>query len=130
MALEALLVAVLIWVAAMTLAGETGSGLIAGSADAGRGSAPLSVVPSAPGASVTLSANTSEAGTWIQLICRHSGSVVLARWTSIATNHRATFSLADNSSSDASLSCTAQDGYFSANCRWRVLAETTFTVAR
>jgi hypothetical protein len=128
-ALESLLVAVLVWVAAMTLAGATGAGVV-GLADAGPASVSITAAETHGGRSLTVTADPGDPGMWIHLSCVQAGSVVLAQWAAIGKNHTASFPL-DRSHGWAAgaAACSAEEGYFSANGRWRVVATTTVTTS-
>jgi hypothetical protein len=129
-ALEALLVAVLVWIAAMTLAGATGAGGVVGLADAGPASVSLAAGETHGGRSLTVTADPGDPGMWVHLSCTQAGTVVLGQWAAIGADHAASFSL-DRSPGWAAgaATCTAEEGYFSANGRWRVVATTTVTTS-
>ena len=130
-ALEALLVAVLVWVAAMTLAGisENGDG-ITGAANAGRQAANLTVPDGVFGGTTEALANPGGDGTWIHATCLQAGQVAMSQWARVdATNH-ATLTLGPTSTwTRGGASCTAEQGYFAGNGRWRVQDSATFSVA-
>jgi hypothetical protein len=128
-ALESLLVAVLVWVAAMTLAGATGAGVV-GLADAGPATVSLAAVETHGGRSLTVTADPGDPGMWVHLSCAQTGTVVLGRWAAIGANHAVSFPL-DRSGGwvAGSAMCTAEEGYFSSNGRWRVVATTTVTTS-
>jgi hypothetical protein len=128
-ALEALLVAILVWVAAMTLAGATGADGIAGGANAGRTVASLDVVASGPGGAVTIAARPGDDGMWVHLSCHAADGVVVTQWAPVAADHRAAFDVdPSDPMTRRALACSAEEGYFSENGRWRVLASTGFTI--
>jgi len=128
-ALEALLIAVIVWIAAMTLAGATQSDGIAGSANAGKANPSLTVTGGRLGGTAVVRADPGEDGMWVHATCLQGSAVVLASWTRIDATHLARVALPRSTAwSSGSASCTAEEGYFSSNGRWRVLAATTFTV--
>jgi hypothetical protein len=130
-ALEALLVALLVWVAAMTLAGvsENGGG-IAGAANAGRQTANLTVPDGVFGGTTDALANPGGDGTWVHATCMQGGQVAMTQWVRVdATNH-ATLVLGPTPTwTSGGASCSAEEGYFAGNGRWRVQDTTTFSVA-
>ncbi len=128
-ALEAFLIATIVWIAAMTLAGATQSGGIVGAVTAGKANPSMSVAGAQFGGTAIVTADPGEIGMWVHATCVQSKAVVLAAWVRIDSAHRAAVPL--NSSAawrSGGADCTAEEGYFSANGRWRVLASTTFTV--
>lgn len=129
-ALEALLVAAIAWVAAMTFAGATQSeGGVTGAANAGRGSASLAVPDVALGGSTVATAAPGEAGMWVHATCVRSASRTAGQWARIGAGHTATLSFGRNAAwSSGGATCTAEEGYFATNGRWRVVATTTFSV--
>jgi hypothetical protein len=128
-ALEALLVAVIVWVAAMTMAGATQNGGIVGAAQAGQEAASLTVAGARLGGTAVFTAHPGDEGMWVHATCAQSTTTVLNQWVRVDATHRATVSLAPSASWSAGpAACTAEEGYFSSNGRWRVIAATTFTV--
>ena len=129
--LEAMLVAVLVWVAAMSLAGisENGGGL-AGAATAARQAAELTVPDGVFGGTTVAHATPGGDGTWVHATCVQAGRVALSEWARVdATNH-ATLTLGPTATwTGGGASCTAEQGYFAGNGRWRVQDSTTFSVA-
>ena len=129
-ALEALLVAVIVWVAAMTLAGATQNGGIIGAAQAGNKSASLTVAGAKLGGTAVFTANPGDEGMWVHATCNQSSANVLSEWIRVDVAHLATLNLMPSWRwSSGAAACTAEEGYFSSNGRWRVLATTTFIVA-
>jgi hypothetical protein len=129
-ALEALLVAVLVWVAAMTLAGATQNGGIVGAAEAGQDPASLTTGDARLGGTVVFTAHPGDAGMWVHATCAQSAANVLNQWVRVDATHRASLSLAPSALwSPGAAACTAEEGYFSSNGRWRVIAATAFSVA-
>jgi len=130
-ALEALLVAVIVWIAAMTLAGATQSDNgIAGAANAGRGGANLTVPDGVFGGTTVAHANPGGAGTWVHATCMQGGAVAMVQWVRVDANNQATLTLGPTPSwSSGAATCTAEEGYFGSNSRWRVQDTTTFSVA-
>ena len=130
-ALEALLVAVLVWIAAMTLAGATQSDSgIAGAANAGRVSANLTVPDGVFGGTTVAHANPGGPGTWVHATCMRGGAVAMVQWVRVDADNHATLVLGPTPSwLSGGASCTAEEGYFGSNSRWRVQDTATFTVA-
>ena len=128
-ALEALLVAVIVWVAAMTLAGATQNGGIVGAAEAGDNSASLTVSGADLGGSAVFTAHPGDEGMWVHATCVQTATPVLSAWVRVDAAHQATLSLARSARwSSGGAACVAEEGYFSTNGRWRVLVATTFDV--
>jgi hypothetical protein len=128
-ALEALLVAVIVWVAAMTLAGATQNAGIVGAAAAGDNSASLTVSGADLGGSAVFTAHPGDEGMWVHATCVQAATPVLSAWVRVGVAHQATLPLARSARwSSGSAPCVAEEGYFSTNGRWRVLVSTTFTV--
>ena len=130
-ALEALLVAALVWVATMTLAGISGSGGgLTGEANAGRQSANLTVPDGVFGGTSVAHANPGGDGTWVHATCMQAGQIALTSWVRVdATNH-ATLTLGPTPTwTSGGASCSAEEGYFASNGRWRVQDTATFSVA-
>lgn len=128
-ALEALLIAAIVWVATMALAGATQSDGLAGSAHAGRTTASITIAAAGRGHPVVATVTPSDAGMWVHATCSQAGSTVSSVWARVDAHGRASFDLGRSdrwSSGDAS--CVGEEGYFSANGRWRVLASTNFAV--
>jgi hypothetical protein len=125
-ALEALLVALIVWVTTMALAGATQSGALIGAATAAGGPGALAVTTGADGGvAVTVPAGQAAAGAWVHIACKHGPSVVTAQWSRIDRDGQATTRLAPAS---RPATCVAEQGYFSANGKFRVIAATGFTV--
>ena len=128
-ALEALLIAAIVWIATMTLAGATQSGGFIGSADAGREAASVSVSGARFGGTTVALASPGGPGTWVHATCLQATAVVISAWVRIDATHHAVIPLARSSTwQGGGAACTAEEGYFSSNGRWRVLAATSFTV--
>src|SRR5882762_4072590 len=91
-ALEALLIAVIVWIAAMTLAGATQNGGIIGTTNA---EIPVSLTVSTAllGGSAVVTAEPGDDGMWIRATCVRSSTAVLSQWIRIA-KHRAVVDLA------------------------------------
>lgn len=125
-ALEALLVALIVWVATMALAGATQSGGLIGSATAGRSPAALAISTAAGGiVTVAVPGDQAAAGAWVHIACQGSSTVPTAQWSRIGPDHRAHAAL---NLAGGPADCFAEQGYFSANGKWRVIAATGFTV--
>jgi hypothetical protein len=130
-ALEAVLVALLVWVAAMTLAGvsENGGGL-AGAANAGQQTANLTVPDGVFAGTTDAHANPGGDGTWVHATCLQAGQVALTQWVRVEATDYATLTLGPTPTwTSGGASCTAEEGYFASNGRWRVQDTTTFIVA-
>jgi hypothetical protein len=128
-ALEALLVAVIVWVAAMTLAGATQNGGLVGAAAAGDNSASLTVAGAGLGGSAVFTAHPGDEGMWVHATCVQASSTVLSAWVRIDASHRATLPIARSTHwSSGGATCVAEEGYFSTNGRWRVIVSTSFAV--
>jgi hypothetical protein len=128
-ALEALLVAMIVWVATMALAGATQNGGIVGAAAAGDSSASLTVAGAELGGTAVFTAHPGDEGMWVHATCIQASSTVLSAWVRIDALHHATLPLVRStrwSSGDAT--CVAEEGYFSTNGRWRVIVSTAFTL--
>jgi hypothetical protein len=122
-ALEAVLIAMLVWIAAMTLAGAQGGSGLVGAADAGRSAPTVSVTTTDDGLAVLVAPLATD-DMWVHLSCRAPDGSPDSRWAALDERGRATFVGAPAWGSDTN--CGAETGYFSANGRWRVLATTTF----
>lgn len=129
-ALEALMVAAVVWVAAMTLAGATQAGDgIAGAANAGRESASVSIPDTRLGTTVVATVRPGAAGSWVHVSCTRDAATVLSQWVAVDAAREATLVFARSDRWAAgSASCTGEEGYFQANGRWRVMAVTRFAV--
>jgi hypothetical protein len=126
-ALEALLVAILVWIAAMTLAGAGESNGLVGAAHAGADAATVSVKPAVHGQQAFVTTTHAADAGWVHLGCSQGDAMVLSRWARLDKNGRAAVRLdgmANWTSGDAS--CIAEIGYFSPNGRWRVDAASSF----
>ena len=130
-ALEALLVATLVWIAAMTLAGINESdGGITGAANAGRAGANLTVPDGVFGGTTVALANPGGAGTWVHATCTQGRLTVLAQWARVDSTNHATLQLGPTPVwSSGGASCSAEEGYFASNGRWRVQDTASFSAA-
>lgn len=122
-ALEALLVAVIIWMATMALAGASQADGMIGSATAGDAPGAVAVEAAASDGRVILTVGRG-AGSWAHVSCRRGTAAAESQWVRIDEAGRAVVQLARSGTA----SCVAEHGYFSANGKWRVLAATTFTI--
>ena len=129
-ALEAVLVTMLVWLAAMTLAGMSPSGGgIAGTADAGRAAASLTIPDGSFGRTTVAEVVRADADSWIHATCTQGGSTVLTQWARLDDHGQATLQLGPTSTwSAGAADCAAEAGWFATNGRWRVEATTTFSV--
>ena len=128
-ALEALLIAGLVWIVAMTLAGAGQSNAIVGAAQAGLDTATVSVV-SAHGKPAVVSTTKAPDGAWVHLSCSRDEVVLVSRWARLDAHGRATVSLTPPAAWTASnLTCSAEIGDFSPGGHWRLAGTTTFRPA-
>ena len=127
-ALEALLVAMIIWVTTMALAGATQVDGLIGSATAGGAAGTLAVDARSTTGGVLVTSDPATGGAWVHVACRSGVASVTAsasQWSRIGGDRRVSIGLAAVA---RPMTCVAEQGYFSANGKWRVLAATTFTV--
>ena len=129
-ALEALLIALLVWFATMALAGAGPSGGLIGSAQAGRDPASLTVAGGRFGGTTVATMSPGAAGTWIHATCSQAGVVVQSEWVRPDAAQQARLSLgpAPRWTSGAA-TCVAESGTFTAAGRWWIQASSTFSVA-
>ena len=129
-ALEALLVAGLVWIAAMALAGINQSdGGLTGSANAGRAGATITAADGTFGGTVRVQVSPGGERSWVHATCLQGDAVVLSQWAHVDAKNQATLSLAASAAwRSGGATCTAETGWFASNGRWRVQATTTFTV--
>jgi hypothetical protein len=128
-ALEALLVAAIVWIATMTLAGATQADGLVGSASAGDASVSLSIADARLGGSTVVTANPGDEGMWVHATCSQAAGGVWSQWSRIDRAHHAVLTFAPTAHWTAgSAACSAEEGYFSANGRWRVVATASFNV--
>jgi hypothetical protein len=129
-ALEALLIAILVWFAAMTLAGAgpTGGGLV-GTAQAGRDPATLTVGEATFGKPVVVSVRPTPAIAWIHVACSRESVVVLSEWVRTGATGKASVKLGPRPGwTGGDATCVAEAGIFTTAGRWRAQASTTFEV--
>jgi hypothetical protein len=113
----------------MTLAGATQGGGIIGSAAADQGSPSLTVAGASLGGTAVVTAHPGDEGMWVHATCAQSSTTVLSSWLRVDSTRRATLPLPRSTRwSSGAAACVAEEGYFSANGRWRVLVSTTFIV--
>ena len=128
-ALEALLVAIIVWVTTMALAGASQADGLIGSATAGGPVRGLSVARDPSSGGTVVSVDPTATADWLHVSCRGSVSrgapTVGAQWIRIGSDHRVSVAFPSVTRPAA---CVAEQGYFSANGKWRVLATTTFTI--
>ena len=128
-ALEALLVAAIIWIATMTLAGATQVDGLVGAAKAGPAELSVAVADARLGGTAVVTATPGEEGMWIHAVCSVAATPIWSQWSRIDRAHHAVLSFEPTAHwSAGSATCSAEEGYFSANGRWRVLATAAFTV--
>src|SRR5258706_2469501 len=113
-AIEALLVAVIVWIATMTLAGATqGDNGFAGTANAGRGQANLTVADGVFAGTTVAHANPGGDGTWVKATCMQSGTVAMVQWVRVDASNNATLQLGPTPSwTSGAATCSAEEGYF------------------
>ena len=131
-ALEALLVAGLVWIAAMALAGLSPSdGGLTGAANAGRAGASITVADSTLGGRTVARVSPGVERAWVHAGCVQEGATVFSQWVRVDAKNRAVLTFTRTSAwRGRTAGCTAETGWFAANGRWRVQASTTFTVTR
>ena len=123
-ALEAVLVAMLVWMATMALAGATQSGGLVGEAAAGHGVAALTVDTSRAGSiAVTVPAAQSGDAPWVHVSCHSGATEVASGWQRFGTSRGVTVAI---TSPVRPADCVAEQGYFTTKGKWRVIASTTF----
>ena len=128
-ALEALLVAAIVWIATMTLAGAMQADGLVGSANAGP-VATLTITDARLGGSAVVTATPGDEGMWVHAACTQGASSVSNQWSRIDAAQRAVLTFESTSRwTSGGAACTAEEGYFSANGRWRVVVSRTFMVA-
>jgi hypothetical protein len=129
-ALEALLVATLVWIAAMTLAAfSQGDAGLTGSANAGRAVPSLEVADGRYGTMTIATARPVADGTWVHATCLQGTTVVLSQWAHVDSSGHASFQLGPTATwTSGAASCSAEQGWFSPNGRWRVQTTATFRV--
>ena len=130
-ALEALLVAGLVWIAAMAMAGMSQSdGGITGSANAGRADARVTVAGGRLGGTSVVRVTPGGDRAWVHATCVRGDVTVLSQWARVDAKNRATLSFRSSPTwTNGAATCTAETGWFATNGRWRVQAATTFSVA-
>ncbi len=129
-ALEALLVALLAWIGAMTLAGAGQSNGIVGSVDAGRGASTIAIRPASLGRTSVVTVDGAPDGGWVHVTCSQGGQAVFSAWAALDRQGRAKLDLGPTAAWTAGgAECTAEVGWFAPNGRWRVDAVTPFEAA-
>jgi hypothetical protein len=83
------------------------------------------------GGLTTATANPGDDGTWVFAECQQNDVAVYRQYVKVDTaTHQATLTLGPTPSwTGGDASCFAEEGYWSRNNRWRVLASTTFEVS-
>ena len=128
---EALVVALIIATVLVVLSplyrpAETLSGTSA--VDAG-GRGQITVPDGVFGGTTTATLNPGGSGTWAYAACSQNDTLVYAQYV-MASGTTATFTLGPTPSwTSGPADCTAQEGYWGSNGRWRVIASTTFSAA-
>jgi hypothetical protein len=127
--LEALLVALLAWIAAMSLAGAGQSNGFVGSAQAGRDPVAVTVRPASFGKVSLVSVERPPADAWVHLTCSQQEQVVFSSWAPLDRHGRVKVRLGPAVSwTGGGAACAAEVGWFSPTGRWRVEAVTPFSV--
>jgi hypothetical protein len=125
-ALEATLVATLVWIAAMTLAGAGQSNDLVGAANAGRDPGTVTVKPAIHGATALVSTTNAPDGGWVHVQCAQGSSLVLSTWARLDAQGRATVQLDGGTWTAGAADCLAQVGSFTTAGHWRASIEATF----
>jgi len=129
-ALEALLVALLAWIAAMTLAGAGQSNGLVGSVQAGRDPVSVTVKPAAFGQTSLVSVARPPEDAWVHVTCSQDDQVVFSTWARLDGHGRTKVRLGPTATwTSGSAACAAEVGWFASNGRWRVEAVAPFTAA-
>lgn len=108
-------------------------GLIAGTALAGKptGGAGTSAMRVDDGvfAGTTTAYRGTSTAVWVHAKCYQGGTIVFEQWR-MYVDATATLSLGPTPSwSSGAANCTAEEGYYSRNMRWRSIGSTVFNVA-
>jgi hypothetical protein len=125
-ALEATLVATLVWIAAMTLAGAGQSNDLVGAANAGRDPGTVLVKPAVHGATALVSTTNAPDGAWVHVQCAQGSTLVMSMWARLDPRGRAKVVLSGGTWTSGAADCLAQVGSFTQGGRWRVDAESRF----
>jgi hypothetical protein len=125
-ALEATLVATLVWIAAMTLAGAGQSNDLVGAANAGRDPGTVLVKPAVHGATALVSTTNAPDGAWVHVQCAQGSTLVMSTWARLDPRGRAKVVLSGGTWTSGAADCLAQVGSFTQGGRWRVDAESRF----
>jgi hypothetical protein len=125
-ALEATLVATLVWIAAMTLAGAGQSNDLVSAANAGRDPGTVSVQPAIHGATALVATTNAPDGGWVHVQCAQGQSLVMSTWARLDGQGRASVQLAGGTWVAGAADCLAQVGSFTPAGHWRVDAESRF----
>lgn len=97
---------------------------------AGRSSGTITVPDGVFAGTTTATVNPGGEQTWVFAECAQGGSVVYRQWVKAAADNTAVLTLGPTPSwSSGGATCFAQEGYWFKGSRWRVVAETTFTVS-
>jgi hypothetical protein len=130
-AAEALLIAAIVAAIALALAPVyKPADIVAGTgtAAAARTTARITVPDGVYAGTTTASVNPGGSGAWAFAECRQGGTVVLRQYRDAASG-QATFQLGPTPSwTGGAADCTAQEGQWDRNGRWKTLATTTFHV--
>lgn len=97
---------------------------------AGRSSGNIIVPDGVFAGTTTATVNPGGDSTWVFAECAQGGSVVYRQWVKAGSDNTAVLTLGPTPSwSGGGATCFAQEGYWFKGTRWRVLAETTFSVS-
>src|SRR5262249_52735086 len=125
--LEAFLIAVLAWIAAMTLAGAGQSDSLIGSADAAKDPAIVSIRPAALGKGAIVTTKGAPDHGWVHVTCTRADVVVFSEWAPVDAQGKARVRIGPTSTwTSGPADCGTEIGWFAPNGRWRVDAVTTF----
>jgi len=129
-ALEALLVALLAWIGAMTLAGAGQSNGLVGSVQAGPDPVSVTVRPAAFGQTSLVSVTSPMDDAWVHVTCSQDQQVVFSTWAPLDQQGRTKVRLGPTTTwTSGGAACAAEVGWFAPNGRWRVEAVAPFSVA-
>jgi len=128
-ALEATLVATLVWIAAMTFAGAGQSNDLVGAANAARDPGTVLVKPSVRGATALVSTTKAPDGGWVHVQCAQGSTLVMSTWARLDPRGRAKVVLGGGTWTSGAADCLAQVGFFTPGGHWRATIETTFASA-
>ena len=131
--LQALLLAAIVGTVALAMSAVyKPAGFIAGVEDVAAGprtAARITIPDGVFGGTTTATANPG-GDAWVYVACYRNGERVMGAYERVDENDQATFQLGPTPSwTSGAATCVGQEGYWAKGSRWRVLAETTFSVA-